>query len=124
MMFDAVTDTPEATVTMSGPHTMDLIIFGAGLLGVITLAIHLGYSLPKYAQYVQESNDHYAAGEPENNIGMDPIYDTIQGQFCASSFFTSLRTVVFLHGFAIAPGVCRDNIFGHFHVLIIIYLNT
>ena len=73
----SVTDIPVSLATMAGPHTMGLVIFGAGLLGVITLAIHLGYSLPKYTQYVQESHDHYAAGEPEKNIGMDTTYGTI-----------------------------------------------
>ena len=74
MLINTVTDIPETSYTMPGPHTMDLIIFGAGLLGVITLAIHLGYSLPKYTQYVQDSNEHYAAGEPEKTIGMNPTH--------------------------------------------------
>ena len=67
---NTVTGIPDSPVTMPGSHNMNIIIFGAGLLGVVALAIHLGHSLPKYAQYVQDSNDHYAAGEPEKNIGM------------------------------------------------------
>ena len=54
---------------MPGPHTMDLVIFGAGLLGVITLAIHLGHSLPQYVQYMEESNDHYRSAAPVKKIG-------------------------------------------------------
>ena len=74
---------------MPGPHFMDLVIFGAGLLGVITLAIHLGHSLPKYTQYIQESNEHYAAGEQETNLGMGPTDESLETLFYVSFYDSS-----------------------------------
>ena len=62
---------------MPGPHFMDLVIFGAGLLGVIALAIHLSHSLPKYTRYIQESNEHYAAGGQGIDLGIDPTLSAL-----------------------------------------------